>query len=66
MAISEKLIDEIGKKIEHVQANPDYYLKRDNRLRADLRAICDIYSFWIENPSLRRQILRTSDIGKKE
>ena len=58
MVISPSLDREIEQKREKIQGNPDFYLVRAQRIKADLRNICDIYSFWLENPGLRKKILQ--------
>ena len=62
MPISGKLIDEIEQKMIKIQASdsPEYFLKRSQRIKKDLRRICDVYSFWLENPDLRMKILNVN------
>jgi len=57
MVIAQILSREIETKRMKIQNNPDYYLRRSNRVKRNLRAICDVYSFWLENPALRGKIL---------
>lgn len=63
MIISHNLLREIDKKQDKVKNSPDYYLKRSHQLRVDLKGICDIHSFFIENPKLRGRILNENHIS---
>lgn len=58
MVIAEALNREIVEKRKKISGNPEYYLKRSQRIKGDLRRICDIHSFWLETPSLRGRILQ--------
>ena len=69
MGISKVLREEIGIKMAKISGDFWAYDKRRDLVRRDLRTIGDIYSFWIENPDLRRSLLlskRQEDSIKKE
>ena len=40
-----------------VERNPAYYDKRKDMVIEDIISIGDVYSFWIENPELRKDLL---------
>jgi Fic family protein len=58
--IKEDLREEIRLKHEKIRGNPQLYDARARLVRDDLRAMGDIYSFWIENPELRKKLLRST------
>lgn len=55
--ISSHLREEIRLKEEKIGKKPEFYDQRNNLVRENLRTIGDTYSFWIENPELRKAIL---------
>ncbi|MBI2499337.1 Fic family protein [Candidatus Woesearchaeota archaeon] len=57
MPIDQILIREINKKRELIRGNPDSFLKRSQRIKRMLEAESDLYSWWIEHPDLRWQLL---------
>jgi len=58
MIISPSLDRQIEEKRTKIHTNPNFYLIRSQRVKADLRNMCNLYSFWLENPNLRENILR--------
>lgn len=65
-----KLIEiEIREKMEHIVANPDLYDERARGIKDALANLADLYSFWVENPELRRFLVngqRSEETVKKE
>lgn len=57
MIISPELAREIELKKQEIERNPSAYNKRAALVKDSLRAMGDVYSFWIENPELREQCL---------
>lgn len=57
MIILPELTQEIELKRQEIERNPSAYNKRAALVKDSLRAMGDIYSFWIENPELREQFL---------
>jgi hypothetical protein len=55
--IDESLYEEILVKKKKIEGSPEYYDKRKTLVIQDLRSIGDVYSFWIENPELRKSLL---------
>ena len=55
--ISPSLREEIQIKADKIRENPDVYEARQRRVRDELTSIGDSYSFWIENPKLRKAYL---------
>lgn len=55
--INEHFLEEIGMKLDKLVEDPRYYDQRKNLVVQNLRTIGDIYSFWIENPELRKELL---------
>jgi hypothetical protein len=55
--INPVLKEEVNSKLEKISSNPEYYDRRKNLVIQELRSIGDVYSFWIENPALRRDLL---------
>ena len=58
-----EIIDSIIKrdielKMKKLVERPEFYNERKKLVNDDLRSIGDIYSFWIENPDLRRALLQ--------
>ncbi len=51
------LLKEINKKREIVVGNPNFYLRRSHRISSALTASSKMYSWWIEHPQLRFQLL---------
>lgn len=47
---------EINEKLDRINSHPQCYEKRKAAIIKELRTIGDIYSFWIENPELRRSL----------
>jgi len=58
----EDLREEIRLKQEKISGDPGAFDARAERIRDELRSIGDVYSFWIENPELRKALL----LGNKE
>jgi len=54
--IDSRLRNEINEKMKKIESHPTFYEKRKQFIVRDLRTIGDIYSFWIENPELRRAL----------
>lgn len=52
-----KLLKEIDKKKEIVVGDPNFYLRRSHKISAALSASSKMYSWWIEHPQLRNQLL---------
>ena len=55
--ITPKIREEIEFKLKKIAGNPEYYDKRGEFITQEIRSLGDIYSFWIENPKLRKQLL---------
>lgn len=55
--IKPELREEIQLKLDKINKNPVYYDTRKTLVLEDLRTIGDVYSFWIENPELRKSLL---------
>jgi len=55
-SIDSRLKREIKEKLNRINSHPECYEKRRKIVNKDLRTIGDIYSFWIENPELRRRL----------
>jgi hypothetical protein len=66
MPISEKLIEEIEEKRWIIQNDPDYFLRRSQRIKSDLRSMGNIHSYWIEHPEERNLIMRGSGEDKRK
>lgn len=62
--ITKSLKEEIFSKLKNLRSNPEYYDGRRNLVIQDLRAIGDVYSFWIENPKLRESLLLENNQSK--
>ncbi|MBU4308222.1 MAG: Fic family protein [Nanoarchaeota archaeon] len=62
--ITPKLREEIGLKFKKVKKNPNYFQKRKELCFDEARSLGDIYSFWIENPELRKALLMERRIPK--
>ncbi len=56
--ISPHLREEIRLKHEKVKNNPAYYDQRLKLVKESLRSSGDVYSFWIENPTLRIALVK--------
>lgn len=54
--IHPKIREEIKEKTERILECPNCYDSRKKVVFKELRTIGDIYSFWIENPELRRRL----------
>jgi Fic family protein len=63
--INEHILEEIGMKLEKLADDPRYYDRRKNLVVQSLRSIGDVYSFWIENPGLRKALLLEKSNEKK-
>ena len=61
--ISKPLFGEILMKLKKISDNPQCYDQRMKLVQQSLRSIGDVYSFWIENPELRKAYLTQ---GKQE
>lgn len=55
--INPHLREEIELKLGKIARHPKYYLERKKLVLTDLTFIGDVYSFWIENPELRKALL---------
>jgi len=55
--INEHIANEIEMKLDKLSGDPRYYDQRKNLIVQNLRSIGDVYSFWIENPELRKELL---------
>lgn len=56
--INPKIADEINLKMDKLAGDPRYYNQRKSLVVHDIRTIGDVYSFWIENPELRKTLLQ--------
>ena len=56
-AISPSLYEEILLKVKKIGNNPEFYDQRGTLVKEGLRSLGDIYSYWIENPELRKSHL---------
>lgn len=65
MVISGILTREIDEKRSRILDNPDYYLRKSKIDKSSFRQLCDVYSFWLENPQLRRKILTQIPEGEE-
>jgi len=52
--IDSRLRNEIAEKLKKIESHPSVYEIKKNFIIKDLKTIGDIYSYWIENPELRR------------
>lgn len=57
MAMNKSLKNEIRKKAVLIRDNPQYYLKRDHQIRHSLISAAKTFSWVIEHPEIRREIL---------
>lgn len=65
--INPLIKEDIEKKLAKIEEDSDYYKKRREAILQEIRSLGDIYSFWIENPSLRRSLLVNKEkIGRKQ
>jgi len=55
--ISKNILEEIRMKFDKLAEDPRYYDQRRNLVIQNLRTIGDLYSFWMENPELRKELL---------
>jgi Fic family protein len=55
--VDNVLRKEISMKLEKIARSPEYYDKRKDLVIENIRSIGDVYSFWIENPDLRKELL---------
>ena len=55
--IDPQIQEEIGLKLQKIARNPRYYDERKELVIDEIRSLGDVYSFWIENPELRRSLL---------
>lgn len=55
--IDRVLRQEISDKIKKIEDHSEFYNKRKECISRELREIGDIYSFWVENPGLRKSLL---------
>jgi hypothetical protein len=55
-SIDSYLKREINEKIDKIRSHPKFYEKKKKIILKELRTIGDTYSFWIENPELRRAV----------
>lgn len=55
--VDKHLEEEIILKMNKIERTPQYYDTRKNLVIEDIRSLGDIYSFWIENPELRKDLL---------
>lgn len=63
MVVHTSLTDEIEKKKSRILGNPSYYFKRANRIKNCLRKSGHAYSFWMEHPDMRMQMLDNQSKG---
>jgi len=56
--ITQNIAQEIKDKLEKLSQQKGYDKARHRAVTEDLRTIGDVYSFWIENPDLRKSLLR--------
>jgi len=54
--IKRDLREEIAEKLERISDNSHVYDGRMRLVRDTLRSMGDVYSFWVENPELRRSL----------
>jgi Fic family protein len=54
--IDVEIRKEIDEKLDKISSHPNFYDKKKKIILKELRTIGDIYSFWIENPELRRSL----------
>jgi len=59
--ITPKITQEVREKLGKLSQEENYNVVRYRAVVEDLRTIGDVYSFWIENPDLRRALLRGRD-----
>jgi hypothetical protein len=59
--IDKRIREDIDLKLKKIEGSPQAYDKRKSLVIQDLRSMGDVYSFWIENPELRKSLL----IGNK-
>ena len=55
--ISENIREEINLKLDKVKRHPEYYDEKVSLVKQSLRSLGDVYSFWIEHPELRKDLL---------
>lgn len=55
--IDKAILEEINMKMDKLAEDPRYYDERKSLVVQNLRSIGDVYSFWIENPDLRKTLL---------
>lgn len=55
--IDRTLRREISDKLKKIEDHPAFYDRRKKCVSNELREIGDVYSFWIENPDLRKAII---------
>ncbi len=55
--ISQPIVEEMNMKMQKLAGDSRYYDKRKSLVVQNLRSIGDVYSFWIENPELRKELL---------
>lgn len=65
LMINRYIMEEISMKLEKLADDPRYYDQRKNLVVQNLRTIGDVYSFWIENPELRKALLLEKSNEKK-
>jgi Fic family protein len=58
MKISQSLVDGIDERLRKIGNSPDYFEKKAELEQEGLRHLGDLYSFWIEHPSLRSRLLQ--------
>ncbi len=63
--INQHIIDEIRMKMDKLAGDSRYYDQRKDLVVQNLRTIGDVYSFWIENPELRKALLLEKSQEKK-
>ena len=59
--IRDDLREEITLKLDKIRGNPEAYDSQTRLVRDDLRILGDVYSFWIENPDLRKSLLNNKE-----
>jgi len=55
--VDKRIRNEINLKLKKIDSSPEAYDKRKELVVHDLRSMGDVYSFWIENPGLRKTLL---------
>lgn len=62
--VDKEIFEDILLKKKKLAGSPGYYDQRRKLIIDDVRSIGDVYSFWIENPILRRSLLNENKSSK--